>query len=176
MTDGPPNVRKQYRAIAEVVRQYTEKQIKEAPEIIGAVVDYHLIRYDSIDHNALKKMEEWSSSDFRKQWRDVPRRGRGHPKAISLSLWHDQTLCGLCFATPKKSKVRIKLMLLEGHPDEQHPLKGLVASLMLVAIENYARLIGLEKILIPEPLPGAVPLYKELGFDYDADNQLVKAV
>lgn len=150
--------------------------MQQDPDVVEKVVSPELIRYDSIDHNALKRMNDWSHSYFKEQWLDVPRCGRGHPKAISLSLWHGQTLCGLCFATPKRSKFRIKLMLVEGHPDSTHPLKGFVAAMMITAVEDYAKLIDLPSILIPKPLPEVVPLYKKLGFAYNQDKELVKPI
>ena len=81
----------------------------------------------------------------------------------------------MAYATPKQSKLSIKVVLLEGKPDRTHPLKGFVASLVLEAIDNYAGLLELEEIEIENPAAGAVPWYQELGFQYDATKRLVMA-
>ncbi|AXA67751.1 hypothetical protein [Pseudomonas oryzihabitans] len=57
-----------------------------------------------------------------------------------------------------------------------HPLRGYVATLMLIALESYAAGIGVPTILIPEALAGAIPTYRELSFYYNSKGQLVKQV
>ena len=63
--------------------------------------------------------------------------------------------------------------MLEGKPDRSHPLKGEVASLALLAIDYYARMIKCTGIEVQDPEPLAIPWYQELGFDYSADGRLL---
>lgn len=46
----------------------------------------------------------------------------------------------------RQSSICIKIILLEGKPDRSHPLKGEVASLTLLAIDYYARMIKCTEI------------------------------
>ncbi|WP_339732339.1 HipA family kinase [uncultured Pseudomonas sp.] len=73
----------------------------------------------------------------------------------------------------RQSSICIKIILLEGKPDRSHPLKGEVASLTLLAIDYYARMIKCTEIEVQDPEPLAIPWYQELGFDYSADGRLV---
>lgn len=139
-------------------------------------IDVELIKYEPITQDALDQCYLWSSEAQLYPWEDVFRWKNRDGKAFDLSLWYDQELCGLCFATPKSSTLSIKVILLEGKPDTTHPLKGEVAGLTLIAISRYARMMKLSKIEIFEPAPGAIDWYQHLGFDFDDQRRLVIAV
>lgn len=94
-------------------------------------------------------------------------------KGFDLALWYGSELCGLSYATPRRSSICIKVILLEGKPDPGHPLKGEVAALAFLVIEYYARMIKCTEIEIQDPEPLAVVWYQELGFSYTADGRLV---
>jgi hypothetical protein len=48
--------------------------------------------------------------------------------------------------------------------------------LAILVIEHYATIIGSRFIEVQEPLKGAIPIYQQHGFYFDAERQLVKAV
>ena len=43
----------------------------------------------------------------------------------------------------------------------------------MIAVEQYARLIGSEWLEIQEPAQGALAVYRDLGFQFDAFGRLV---
>jgi hypothetical protein len=135
-----------------------------------------LVRFESITKDAIEQSYLWGSEASLYPWEDVPIWKSRDKKHFDMSLWYGSILCGLCYATPRASAICIKVILLEGKPESEHPLRGQVATLSLLAISRYARILGLEEIEIEEPAAGAVPLYKELGFEFDADRRLVIAV
>lgn len=101
---------------------------------------------------------------------------RGSPLALDLSIWFDEELCGLCFANPNNSRQRIRIGRLEGCPRGVHPLKNRIAPLAILIIEQYAQIIGSRFIEVQEPLEGAISIYQQLAFYFDAEGRLVKAV
>ena len=96
--------------------------------------------------------------------------------ALDIAIWFDEELCGLCFANPNKSRLRIRIVRLEGRPKEAHPLKKRIATLAMIAIEHYAQIIGSRLLEVQEPQKGAVSIYQELGFDFDTEGRLVKTL
>lgn len=46
----------------------------------------------------------------------------------------------------------------------------------MIAVDHYAQIIGSQWIEIQEPAPGAIPVYRNLGFDFDSQGRLVIAV
>ncbi|AZF12638.1 hypothetical protein C4J93_4471 [Pseudomonas sp. R2-37-08W] len=138
-------------------------------------LDATKVRFDVIDNRALEACHRWGG-DAQFPWEDVAAWKTLDAKGFDLSIWHDEQLCGLCYATPRDSKVTIKIVLLEGCSDSKHPLKGLIAALALGAIDAYARAIGCSRIEIQEPRPDAVPTYERLGFNYDEQQRLVISV
>lgn len=138
-------------------------------------LDASKVRFDVIDGRALEAFHLWGG-DAQFPWEDVPTWKTLDAKGFDLSIWHDEQLCGLCYATPRDSRVTIKIVLLEGFSDGKHPLKGLIAALALGAIDAYARVIGCSRIEIQEPRLEAVPTYERLGFSYDEQQRLVISV
>ncbi len=157
--------------------QMAHEMLLEAPdELLEKGIDPQRIRYEPITQIALDHSYLWGPGAELFPWEDVPDWKRKDPKSFDISLWYDQDLCGLCYASPKNSAICIKIILLEGKPDVTHPLKGEVASLALIAIDKYARMLGCSEIEIQDPAPGVIGWYKELGFDFDGKGRLVIAV
>ncbi|MHC8325495.1 hypothetical protein [Pseudomonas sp. LB1P83] len=96
--------------------------------------------------------------------------------ALDLAIWFGPELCGLCFANPNNSRLRVRIVRLEGKPGRPRRLKNRIAPLALIAVEHYARIIGSTLIEIQEPAEGAVPIYQKLGFEFDNEDRLVMAI
>ncbi|MGY2293655.1 N-acetyltransferase [Pseudomonas sp. SDO528_S397] len=141
----------------------------------GQALDGSLVRLDVIDRQALEAFYLWEG-EVRFPWEDVPAWKVSDVKGFDLAIWYEQHLCGLCYATPRDSKITIKMVLLEGSPDKCHPLRGFIAALALSAIDAYARMIGCKYIEIQDPESGVVPLYEQLGFVFDNRRRLVISV
>ncbi|MHC8304770.1 hypothetical protein [Pseudomonas sp. PB3P13] len=106
-------------------------------------------------------------------WHEVAGWKAKEPLALDLSIWFDDQLCGLCFANPNKSRQRIRIVRLEGRP-ENHPLKKRILTLSILALEHYATIIGSHFVEVQEPLKGAISIYQQHGFYFDAEGRLVK--
>jgi hypothetical protein len=131
-------------------------------------------RLSDIDHATL--------SAWRRTWAEPHPSGEGgwdwavltepahvDPAALSVALWSGGTLCGLALARASHRRSSghrgaIKIYYLEGNPDPLHPLKGVVAALLVNAAEAYGRSLGASKVRLVDPLPGALRLYSDLGF------------
>jgi hypothetical protein len=152
-------------------RHQVNNAVANSPKLNALGINGGLVRFAPIDSNAIEISHGWYGSVY--PWRDVPHWKRKDAKGLDLALWHADELCGLCYATPRRSRLRIKVILLEGQPNTNHPLKGLVARLMFLAVGVYARMLGCEVIQIESPEPGVVSYYQRLGFQFDADGCLV---
>lgn len=129
------------------------------------LTDYRHVRFEPIDKVALAAVLEWETHRF--EWENAQLSKKKNPKAFDLALWFSDHLCGLCFAEPNGSKTLVKIMLLEGNPNPLHPLKGAVATLIIIAINQYAKLCHSKAIEVVEPLPEVVPHYEALGFQFE---------
>ncbi|MBA1280441.1 N-acetyltransferase [Stutzerimonas stutzeri] len=148
---------------------------KEHDALIAAGVDVAQIRFEPITNDAVEASLLWGDDATLFPWEDVLAWKATDSRGIDISLWFGIELCGLAYASPRNSKLCIKVILLEGKPDKSHPLRGFVAPLVLEAIVNYATLLGCVEIEMEEPAAGAVPWYRKLGFEFDATNRLVMA-
>ncbi|MFJ3370917.1 hypothetical protein [Pseudomonas sp. NPDC086251] len=164
-----------YRSRARKLAAASIAKLQEGKEQFGStVLDLSKVRFEPIDAQALNACSCWDDPYF--LWHEVVGWKAKEPLALDLSIWFDEQLCGLCFANPNKSRQRLRIVRLEGRPGEVHPLKKRIVTLAILVIEHYATIIGSRFIEVQEPLKGAIPIYQQHGFYFDAERQLVKAV
>jgi len=161
----------QWRAYAKAARTASNELLTllandtTGPEATDKI-NFALVRFAGIDAVALKQFDLWES-ECGFPWYDSPGVIKNDGRHLDLSLWYGDLLCGLCFATPSGKRTLVRIRLLEGHPGRengQHPLKGRVVELCVLAVTQYCKIIGAELIEIDSPLPGAVPVYIENEF------------
>lgn len=165
-----------YQVYRSAAMQLTAKGLDQDRTLREAGLDPAGIRLEPITSRAIDATLKWTEAGGRFPWEGVPSWKARDPKAFDLSLWYEADLCGLCYATPRQSAIRIKLVLLEGRPGEPHPLKGFVLPIAAAAIAHYGRAIGAQLIEVDTPLPGAIAMYQALGFAFDTEARLVIAV
>ncbi len=164
-----------YKSQARKLARIATTQLQIDLEMAGpTTLDLSKVRFEPIDSLALSAFECWENPHF--SWVDVIGWKAREPLALDIAIWFESELCGLCFANPNKSQQRIRIVRLEGRPREPHPLKNRVAPLSVLAIEQYARIIGSSLIEAQEPFQGAIPIYEQLGFGLDSEGRLVKTV
>jgi len=150
-------------------------QLQHELERVGQTdLDLSKVRFEAINVQALKAWERWQDPHF--AWNEVAGWKASEPLALDLAIWFEAELCGLCFSNPNNSRQRIRIVRLEGRPGEDHPLKKRIAPLALLVVEQYAKIIGSRFIEVQEPLKGAISIYQQFGFYFDAERRLVKAV
>jgi hypothetical protein len=130
------------------------------------------VRFEPITPAAITACHPWMEAALY-PWENVPDWKCKDAKGLDLAIWYEKKLCGLCYATPRKSTICIKIVLLQGHPDRSHPLRGLIAPMALLATDTYARMLGCNEIEIQDPDPNVLPYYQTLGFSFDQTNRLV---
>lgn len=143
---------------------------------LGAGVDVDRVRFEPIGRRAIEALQYWDNQTHHFPWEEVPRWTDRDHRGLDLSLWSAHELCGLCYASPRRSSHCIKIILLEGKPGPMNPLRGLVASLSVLAIIEYARMLSCSQIEIQQPDPGVEPWYSSIGFDRDPAGRLVMPV
>lgn len=140
-------------------------------------VDFSRVRFAQIDTAALAQFSEWKSG-FGVPWSDTPKHMQRDARHLDLSLWYDDTLCGLCFASPSGARTLVRIKLLEGKPSQPegpHALATRVIELCTFAVAQYCKIIGAIEIVIESPLDDAVPKYIRAGYEV-VNGNLVMAV
>jgi len=164
-----------YRSRARTLAGLKIAQLQHELELVGPTdLDLSKVRFEAINAQALKAWELWQDPHF--AWNEVVGWKASEPLALDLAIWFDERLCGLCFANPNNSRQKIRIVRLEGLPGEAHPLKKRIAPLAILVVEQYAKIIGSKFIEVQEPLKGAISIYQQFGFYFDAERRLVKAV
>lgn len=138
-------------------------------------IDVSQVSLHPITPRAIDASAYWDSETLF-PWKQVLNWKTRDKKSFDISIWFGSELCGMCFATPRRSAIRITVILLEGKPEKSHPLKGFVMPLAMTAVSAYARTLGLQLIEIEKPSHGAIPSYQALGFHFDAQGRLVISV
>lgn len=164
-----------YKSQARRIAGASTAQLQRELERIGPTAfDLSKVRFEPIDRRALNASVLWEDPHF--SWNEVGGWKAREPLALDIAIWFDDELCGMCFANPNNSRLRMRIVRLEGRPKEAHPLRNRIATLALIAIEQYAQLIGCRFLEVQEPQVGAVSIYQQLGFDFDIEGRLVKTL
>jgi hypothetical protein len=84
-------------------------------------------------------------------------------------VWSGADLCGLGVGRLSKRRLSgvrhtVSVHYIESAHARDHPLRYLIAPLVIAAAEAYASLLGCTRIRLIEPLPGIIPMYEDLGF------------
>lgn len=163
-----------YRGTA--YRRALELLAEEQATLDPPGIDVSRVRLEPITHAAVEASDGWGEEGAVLSWEDVSAWKHKWPKGIDLALWYGVELCGMAYANARDSRITIKLILLEGKPDDTHHLKGYVLPVTLTAIDAFARMLKLQWIEIQDPAAGAIPWYQQHGFAFDDQRRLVISV
>lgn len=133
----------------------------------------NVVNLNEINALALAQAQQWEYSadrhiDASWSWRKgFSHYARQHPKRFELAIWFAKAqLCGLSIGKPTYSGSKLRLDIIEGAPGN-HPLKGKVVELTVLAAKTYAASIEAEQIRIMRPVNSEVASYYEKhGFTY----------
>lgn len=132
--------------------------------------EYSMVRLTLIDEAALSAWRvQWGplirSGDGGWDWVEQRRLKQGVISRFEVAIWHGSRLCGLALGKPSNGDGNLSVHLLEGCPERDHPLKGLIAYIGLRAAETYAIALGKQELHLIRPLSGALSIYQAMGFD-----------
>jgi hypothetical protein len=153
----------QYAARREIAYNLTAEQLHSHGLFSG---DQHLTPITPAALRACR--EQWQPRHWTGHggwnWDERARRYVRKPRSFHAAAWSGQTLCGLCVGSVCRSKAHMIIQFMESAPDPDHPLRGSITEAMFGAAQNYARVLGIAKIYLGEPLPGLRERYESLAF------------
>lgn len=102
---------------------------------------------------------------FQITWHDIIMPVLRDPDMFDLAIWqhvdNEQVLAGLAMGTPSNGRTHLTLKWVERFMGHTY-IKGKVLLVALACAEEYAKLLGCERVLIKDPL---VPeLYERYGY------------
>ncbi|MCY1412421.1 hypothetical protein D9M71_278250 [compost metagenome] len=162
-----------YQIFRSQARTLTHELLCRQPDLLRGSVEAGQVRIEPITHEAVTECLEWPESGCLFPWEEIVGWKDSDPKGIDLAIWFGSELYGLCYASPRKSRLCIKVILLQGNPSRSHPLRGEIAVLALTSIDFYARMLGCQEIEVQDPLEGARSVYEALGFTWTVEGRLV---
>jgi hypothetical protein len=74
-------------------------------------------------------------------------------------------LSGLTLGKTSRSKGNLSLYYLEGSPNQSDPLKGYIFSIINLVSSEYAKLMGIKKLRLIEPVDGLIEFYQSYHFE-----------
>jgi hypothetical protein len=168
------NINAIYDEVRRQARKAAQDDLQE--QISSGLFDYDGASYRDIqlaigpiDENALDawaafwdghadRRYEWDWRFERSSWQTTLRRA-------DAAIWANGELCGLLIGMATKGRTFLRVDLLEGSPNLNHPLKGRIAYCATEIAEAFGFAFGCGKVSLMRPVDEAVPLYQELGFE-----------
>jgi hypothetical protein len=141
------------------------RAMREAQSVVSAFASADLT---SIDATALRQRATWAGQDW--DWTVELGRFASDPRRLSLAIWSGSVLCGLATGKVAKSGKHVSITLMEGNPDEAHPLKGLIAKIVMLFGLALCVELGAAELRFVNPLDALVPLYEGYGFSLEASS------
>jgi len=146
---------------------------KEVPIIVGMPG----LRLTPINSIALSALNKWPD-----RGRKPPNGGwdwanwthyfkTRHKKYFDVAIWNITKLCGLALGRLSPNNIKVRLEIIEGSTQKNHPLKGQIAYIGLTAIEAFGYAAGAEESLIIDPVPGAIASYRAYGYELKSGNK-----
>ncbi len=173
-----PHTFLRYQLNRSKARKSANATLASLPTDLGhasdAKLDFSQVRFEAIDAAALDAYHTWESPRF--SWEEVVQWKAKELMYFDVSIWLDRKLCGLCFANPNHSRLRMRIVRLEGSPDKSHPLRGHITPFTLIAVSHYASIIGSKTLEIQEPVTEVISTYQKNGFTFDSSGRLVMDV
>ncbi|MCI5166270.1 MAG: hypothetical protein D3903_09285 [Candidatus Electrothrix sp. GM3_4] len=102
---------------------------------------------------------DWNSHYLYSQRRKVKLR-------YSLAIWYEEILCGMALGYASKGSAHLRIDLIEGAPDNNHPLRGSILPIIVDVSMDYALIEKKQKLIIANPVPDLIDIYSKMGFTY----------
>lgn len=81
---------------------------------------------------------------------------------FEVAVWSGSILCGLAAGAPRYGRMEVDLM--QGSPDNGHPLKGATRFAILEAARAYTLALGYAELRLNAPARGMLTKYQLMGF------------
>ncbi|MBY5974039.1 hypothetical protein KUV28_16885 [Ferrimonas balearica] len=112
-----------------------------------------------------KHYQRGSWTGFGTSWDDIVIPALKDPDIFDLAIWQridgEQVLAALALGVPSNRRTHLTLKWVERFRGHTH-IKGKTLSIVLACAEEYAKLLGSERVLVKDPL---VPqLYERYGY------------
>lgn len=163
-----------YQVYRSQARQLAAESALIDPLLVRSRIHPEKLRFEPIERVAIQASSDWGDTAQNYPWENVARWKEKDHRGFDLAIWHGTELWGLCYATPRKSLLTIKIVLLEGKPGRVSAHRGIIAPLALGAVFNYGLMLGCKYMEVQEPDEGAVATYRKLGFRFDLVQRLVR--
>ena len=151
-------------------QQYRERALEQAKNNLPITLR-DSVKFKNIDSEALLIAKVWESAPQRKElpWsfsQGYKKWAFRHPDRLDLAVWFETTLCSLAIGFPTKTGKSMRLDVIEKNPCN-YPLDKSIFAINIVAFEEFADLIGADKVKIMRPLnEKLINLYRSYGFIY----------
>ncbi|MBE0376138.1 MULTISPECIES: hypothetical protein [Pseudoalteromonas] len=151
-------------------QQYRDRALEQARRNLPIQIR-DKVKFRNIDNEALLIAKVWESSPLRKElpWsfaQGFKKWAFRHPNRLDLAVWYENNLCSLSIGFPTKTGKSMRLDVIEKNPCN-YPLDKSIFAINIVAFEEFADLIGADKIKIMRPLNDRlINFYRSYGFIY----------
>jgi hypothetical protein len=116
-----------------------------------------------IDNAAMAEWDSYWRGNCRWDWRRIDTRYKALlDDRFEVAIWSGPVLCGLAAGTPRHGRLEVDLM--EGSPDNRHPLKGAVRFAVIEVARAYTLALGHAELRLNDPDHGMLTKYQLMGF------------
>ena len=157
---GKEHVEEKYEGFREAAREHTHFRLANRILQARLPVDLYTLDFIAITDAALDQADNWWESG---KWRRLVGQMRPYLRRFELAIWHNGRLLALAIGRASRGADNVTIHRLERCKDN-NPLAGNASLIMTDAADNYARVIGRNRLKLKQPEPSLCIKYASFGF------------
>lgn len=152
-----PDARR-YEILRETARHFAEIKAAELVKYRLMPPEAALCRLRDIDDAAIAAAATWYFP-----WKRIMGQTRPYFRRFEAALWCGGNLYGLVAGRASRGPDNITVHFLE-RASSDNPFAGYFARIAFDAADNYAKLIGRQRVKLKNPVAGVIPTYQAMNF------------
>ncbi|KRR21926.1 hypothetical protein [Bradyrhizobium retamae] len=152
-----PDARR-YEIQREAARHFAELKAAELVKYRLMPPEAAICSLRAIDDAAIAAAASW---EF--QWRRIMGQTRPFFRRFEAALWCNGNLYGLVVGRASRGPDNVTVHYLERAAND-NPFAGFFAQIAVDAADNYAKLIGRQRVKLKNPVAGVIPTYQAMNF------------
>jgi hypothetical protein len=118
---------------------------------------------DGLDLTAITDAALLESENWEFPWRRIVGQTRPYLRRFEIAIWVQGHLLALGIGRTSRGPDNVTIHYLERSRLE-NPIAGYVSIIVVDAADNYAKILGRQRVKLKEPSDKLVPKYEALGF------------
>jgi hypothetical protein len=147
-----------YESLRSAARDTTTFKLR-----LGRIGEMVSTNFDKLDLTHISDRALADAAKWNFPWRRIVGQTRPYLRRFEVAFWQEGKLLGLAIGRASRGSDNVTVHYLE-RLQEDNPIRSYVALLVADTAENYAKLLGRQRVKLKNPTEALIKKYEILGF------------